>query len=65
MTLPQRILRELTERLAEFEPPAYGKVNIEISMSYRDAQLGEYSSNVNPLVPIFSTTSQAAAMSVE
>lgn len=41
MTLPQRILRELTERLAEFEPPAYGKVNIEISMSYRDAQLGD------------------------
>lgn len=41
MTIPQRILRELTERLAEFDPPAYGKVNIEIQMNYRDAQLGD------------------------
>lgn len=41
MTLPQRILRELTERMSEFEPPAYGKVFIEIEMNYRDAQLGD------------------------
>ena len=41
MTLPQRILRELTERMSEFEPPAYGKVFVEIEMNYRDAQLGD------------------------
>lgn len=41
MTIPQRILRELMERMSEFEPPAYGKVFIEIEMNYRDAQLGD------------------------
>jgi len=39
MTLPQRILREMTEKVATVEAPPFGSIYVLVKMNYQEAQL--------------------------
>ena len=42
MTLHQSVMKELCERLVEFEAPTYGKVVIAVELNYTEGQLATY-----------------------
>ncbi|MBA3752757.1 MAG: hypothetical protein H0X01_01115 [Nitrospira sp.] len=39
MTIPQPIMRKLSDRLGAFDPPPFGKVKIELELNYTEGQL--------------------------